>query len=417
MYCQYCGKKLLGDSQFCQNCGKRQNKWLSCKSHVLNSISTNKVLLYIYLVWVFIHFSLCFYFSPTPQDAYSPHTGFYPFDESLGDILNGEWYYLSLIDNIDVYDNSELFCYTTIFPFIIFVLVKCSILIITFLIRLTKRWQKQKGNEYQENTDEYEDASPKQEYCKISNEILGTADNIELGNKGEETIETENRYTSSRNIIIESQQNIVDDDINTMPLIRRFFGSIIDKVFVVMILFGGTCVVHPFGGAGNLGKYVGVLDASPDVYEYVDRDLIKNYGTYTKSVSKGYQDLERLMNEPPHIGTMLEIDKRVTFTFIIINMIYYILFESILYASPGKRMLGGILLDSAYYRIGLGKAFIRGFSFGIFMLASAYILHFQMRLSYCTVFVVFFLLMDLPILFTKRSLLDLCTNTTYVKQK
>ena len=38
-------------------------------------------------------------------------------------------------------------------------------------------------------------------------------------------------------------------------------------------------------------------------------------------------------------------------------------------------------------------------------------------LSNTVVVVIFFLAMDLPVLFTKRSLLDICTGTTYILKK
>lgn len=105
----------------------------------------------------------------------------------------------------------------------------------------------------------------------------------------------------------------------------------------------------------------------------------------------------------------------ITFTFILLNLIYYILFESIMSASPGKRMLGGVLLDSADDKIDFGKALIRGLCGGALMAGTYYLFHIAGMLTNTMTVVIFFLVMDLPVLFTKRSLLDICTGTTYSK--
>ena len=93
----------------------------------------------------------------------------------------------------------------------------------------------------------------------------------------------------------------------------------------------------------------------------------------------------------------------------------YFLFESIISASPGKRMLGGVLLDNGDEKIDFSKALIRGLCGGALMAGTYYILHLAGMLSNTVVVVIFFLVMDLPVLFTKRSLLDICTGTTYSK--
>ena len=372
MYCKYCGKELSNDSNYCPNCGKKQKELLDNKSHITSFISTHKRLLWIYFVWVLVHIALCLSSSPTKKSYRSPFNGptfnkpsfgneastydisdgFYPFNKPIGDVLNGERYYLSIIDNVDVYDVSELFFYTTLFPLFILGLVKCKPFILRFLNKIRNcysRWEK--------NTQ------------------------------------------------------------NLMPLTKRFVGSIIDKILLTTILTVGSIALNPFGAPSKLGCYVGILKTSPNNYEYIDQALINSYGTYYEGVDKGYQDLERLANDPPHIGTIMELDISITFTFIFLNLIYYFLFESILSASLGKRMAGGILLDYADEKISITKAFVRSLYSGILMVGSVYVLHFLLGLSYYIVIALFFLLMDGPILFTKKSLLDLCTNTRYIKRK
>ena len=58
----------------------------------------------------------------------------------------------------------------------------------------------------------------------------------------------------------------------------------------------------------------------------------------------------------------------------------------------------------------------RGLCGGALMAGTYFLLHLQGGLTNTVVVVVFFLLLDLPVLFTKKSLLDLCTGTTYAKR-
>ena len=143
---------------------------------------------------------------------------------------------------------------------------------------------------------------------------------------------------------------------------------------------------------------------------------MSEYGTYKEGISQYYQDQERLANEAPHIGSTMELDKTMTFYFIILNLLYYTLFESLLSASLGKRITGGVLLDRAEDKIGFGNVLQRALFGGILMFSLVYLIHFGMLLSNQAVIIVFFLLMDLPVFFTKRSLLDIVTGTQYAKR-
>jgi hypothetical protein len=208
----------------------------------------------------------------------------------------------------------------------------------------------------------------------------------------------------------------VEEEVKKMPLFSRFIGSIIDKILILFIFVFGSIAISPFGAAGKLGKYSGLLNVPVSNYEYIDKVAMNSYGVYNEGVSQYYQDKERLANDPPHIGSTLELDMSITFTFILLNLLFYIIFESILSASPGKRMLGGVILDSADDKISFGKALTRGLCGGALMAGTYFLLHLQGGLTNTVVVVVFFLLLDLPVLFTKKSLLDLCTGTTYAKR-
>ena len=226
-----------------------------------------------------------------------------------------------------------------------------------------------------------------------------------------------------KNVVHSSVSNDKTDHSQTMPLVRRFIGSLIDKVVLIVLFAVGFAVISPFGAAGKMGRYVGILTVSPNNYEYIDRIVINNYYNSDYSMSddgvdpyyKAQKHLANMAN-PPHIGSTKENDLNITLSFILLNLIYYLFFFFFLCASPFKAVMGGVLLDSNKQKIGIGKVILRAFCGGVFMLIAVFMLHFSMGYSYAVVFVLFFLAMDIPIFFTRQSLLDMCTGTIYAKK-
>lgn len=425
MYCRYCGKELLNDSNFCPNCGKKQKNESSIrKTRLEDFLKKHKKLSYTYFGWVLLHIALFLFSSPKGynyRDSYSNNRryydlsdGFYPYNKSISDILDGESYNLSFFKNIDVYDFSEFFFYTILFPIIIFGIIKLYPYILPSLKKLKdryKHWQESKAKkreEHQKNIAAYK-MSQKKESIIEPVPVKPVEEEIVISSEQQDTLENNNESKIAKKLAN------TEEEIKKMPLFSRLVGSIIDKILILLLFVVGFTIISPFGAAGKMGKYVGMLKISPNNYEYIDKAAMNRYGSYSDGVSQYYQDMERLANDPPHIGSTLELDMSITFTFILLNIIFYILFESTLSASPGKRMLGGLILDSANEKIGLGKALTRGLFGGALMAGTYFLLHLQGSMSNIVVVFVFFLLLDLPVLFTKRSLLDIFTGTTYAK--
>lgn len=158
MFCKKCGKEIPNDAHFCTYCGTNQGgnnheyvtRLVEC---VKKSVKKHRIIARIYFVWVLLH--LCLYvFSSHDGVTNCFHKGyyrgewykewyfecnvynydgsdardcFYPFSTSLGSVLKRDCYYhSSLLNHIDVYDFSELFFYTIIFPLVIYGLVKIT---------------------------------------------------------------------------------------------------------------------------------------------------------------------------------------------------------------------------------------------------------------------------------------------------
>ena len=425
MYCRYCGKELLNDSNFCPNCGKKQKDEGSVRKTSLEYIlKEHKKLSYAYLVWLLLHLTL--FLSSTKNNP----DGFYPWNKSISYLLGGGSYYrFSLLDEYNVYDFSEFFFYTIVLPIVIFGIIR----LLPSLNKLKdnyKKWQEsnaKKIDEYQGNISAYK-AQQNEETIVEPVQISPIVKDVAIPEQQESEVDSEEadikgKSGSDTDVLqqeVQPQNEAslaeTEEEVKKMPLLTRFVGSIIDKIFILIIFVVGFTAISPYGAPGKMGTYIGLRNTPLDLYEYIDKSQMNSYGTYNDGVSQYYQDMERLANDPPHIGSTLELDMSITFTFILLNLLFYIIFESILSASPGKRMLGGVILDSADDKISFGKALTRGLCGGALMAGTYFLLHLQGGLTNTVVVVVFFLLLDLPVLFTKKSLLDLCTGTTYAKR-
>ena len=432
MYCRYCGKELLYDSNFCPNCGKKQKESnvpsLFGRNKFIEVVKTRKKTAYLYSAWFLVNLCLFIFSKPKGSDS----GDFYPFSRPLGEIFDGRSFYVNILA-VDRYDFSELFFYVIFLPVAIFGLVKCFPYLSLVMSKLKERynqWQEsnaKKREDNQGNIVAYK--TPRKEYSIIEPiEVKPVVEEISSP-EGEESKEyykevTINEGKGSEKDTLLKEEQISDEvayaesssEVKKMPLLSRFIGSIIDKILILIIFVVGSIAISPYGAAGRLGTYIGLRNISLNNYEYIDKAAMNRYGTYSDGVSQYYQNMERLSNDPPHIGSTLELDMNITFSFILLNLLFYILFESILSASLGKRMLGGVVLDSADDKIGFGKALKRGLCGGALMAGTYFLLHLQGGLSNTVVVVVFFLILDLPVLFTKRSLLDICTGTTYMKR-
>ena len=423
MYCRYCGKELPNDSNFCPNCGARLKEGtFGIKNWFIDFYHNHKVLSRLYLLWLVINVFLLLAANPRDnrfgrRTAEDVKAAFFPFNDY----------------GVDSYDISELFAYVILLPLFIWGIGR----IVPYIKRAYKNWEKRynqwkesnatKRGDYQANILAYK-AEHKEETIVEPVHISSVPEEVAIPEQqkmkvvSEET-DIKGESGSDTDVLqqeVQPQDKVplaeTEEEVKKMPLLSRFVGSIIDKIFILIVFVVGFTAISPYGAPGKMGTYIGLRNTPLELYEYIDKSQMNSYGTYNDGVSQYYQDMERLANDPPHIGTTLELDMSITFTFIILNIVFYILFESILSASPGKRMLGGIILDSADDKIGFGKALTRGLCGGVLMAGTYFLLHLQGGLTNTVVVVVFFLLLDLPVLFTKKSLLDLCTGTTYAKR-
>ena len=55
----------------------------------------------------------------------------------------------------------------------------------------------------------------------------------------------------------------------TLPIWRRLFGSVMDKLIILVLFIIIGCILSPYGFSGDLGTFVGgILKDSPSSFQY-----------------------------------------------------------------------------------------------------------------------------------------------------
>jgi len=174
---------------------------------------------------------------------------------------------------------------------------------------------------------------------------------------------------------------------NEMTLFKRLIASVIDKLLIIILfLITSFLVLGPWVAPGKLGIYVALLNIKFSNYDY--------------------------------ITDASNVDVLFTSIFLILNFLYYVIFECYLGASLGKYLFGGQIINEDNVRINssiaVGRSSILVASAVIFILARN-----LLNVSYLPIIVLFFVILDLPILIgvKRQSLLDIVTKTFVIKKK
>lgn len=177
-----------------------------------------------------------------------------------------------------------------------------------------------------------------------------------------------------------------------MNIFKRLIGSFLDKIILVF-LFGFLFFMFFQHNATDLGIFIGaILNESTASYPW------------TEAAANNAYSLEK-------------IDRFVVYSFTIVNMLYYFICEYTLKASLGKYIMGGRCVDIFNNKVDMSLSFLRAIALGVFIFIAIQFRAFVTIISYTTTFIIFFLIIDIPVLFRKRSLIDIVTGTYYKDAK
>ena len=204
-----------------------------------------------------------------------------------------------------------------------------------------------------------------------------------------------------------------------MPLYRRFFGSIIDKLLILFIFLLGFAAVEGNKSIDRGFTYLSIGNFAPSMYEYVTLNslYIIDIGYPVKYSPRSEEELIERYAKYDYVGMVKSFDLTITSSFIILNILYYLLSEIFLGASVGKYLMRGRAVDYLLgERITSTDAFKRAIIGGLLMFLAVG-LRFLFDVSYLIVIALFFLIIDIPIFFKHRSLIDIISKVSYVEVK
>lgn len=165
-----------------------------------------------------------------------------------------------------------------------------------------------------------------------------------------------------------------------------------DKIFILILFLLTFVAIYQYSAPTYLGTFWGGC-----LYE------IPNTYKFTEAAGCEY--------------SLKEIDITVVTIFSIVNFLYYFLFESTLKASLGKYICGGIACTEDEKTISVKNAFLRSLVLILFIVVAVTIRFSILQVSYIFLILLFFCVLDLPILFKEKSLVDIATDTFYVSRK
>lgn len=206
---------------------------------------------------------------------------------------------------------------------------------------------------------------------------------------------------------------------------KRFIASFMDKfaIIFVFICISYFCLFDSGTESYYLGSYSSLITYPYSEYAIMDRGekYMKEHNIKVKSdnekIYTGYFQM-RLEEAFEQYGKLSreEIDAMCTSCFVVVNILYYLLSEMFLGASPFKCIMRGkVYEDEEKKPIGKLIALKRAIIFGV-MLILFVALRFLLDVSYIFVIVLFFLVYDIPVFFKRKNLLDIITSNTLVEE-
>lgn len=174
-------------------------------------------------------------------------------------------------------------------------------------------------------------------------------------------------------------------------IVRRLLGSLIDKLFIIVLFVIAYLSYYSLYSTGALGVYLAMFGMSPSSYEYI-------------------------VDTANRWGGALNIDIRITGLFVIVNILYYIFSEAAMGISLGKYICGLTLKSETGEDVSFGRKIMRSYWLLLLMIVVIAVRYFA-DFNYYIAIVLFFIVLDISVFFNGRSLIDLLSRTYNVKRQ
>ena len=210
-------------------------------------------------------------------------------------------------------------------------------------------------------------------------------------------------------ILVKKRNKKINTDMVNLSLWKRFIASILDKVCIIIlwVVLLNYVAYTPYTASGKLGTYSYLITIPPSNYEYIDIGNKNRQGVSENKygVSEGYQALQELDLASMKPETTKDTDIKITFWFILANLIYFMLGELLCGASFFKRIFGGVIVEDDGSECEKSRLLVRNFAFGI-ILTLCVLIHFLLNISYLLIVIAFFVMFEFPLFRNRQNCLD-----------
>lgn len=222
-----------------------------------------------------------------------------------------------------------------------------------------------------------------------------------------EVIKTESEIRITEEKVEETEEILPIVELCQAPIWRRAIASLIDKFFIILISVITVVIISGinYDFIGDIGTYSAMFHMNTEsIHNIAIGHVMPNYpDDYISDHQTEIDD---------YFHYLFSIELKITSLFLLINIIYMGLFELLYSSSLGKLIMGIKIFGYPYQsanNITASTVFLRIICL-ILAVVAVVAARWQIGFNYYIVIALFFLVVDLPVLFRRQSLIDIISS-------